>query len=304
MKVFVTGAAGQLGHDVIRELLKRGHEVVGSDVLPEVPGMQYVQMDITDAAAVNKTIIETVPDAVIHCAAWTAVDAAEETENRDTVYKVNVCGTQNIADSCKATGAKLMYISTDYVFDGQGERPWKPDDHDFSPLNVYGETKRKGEVAVTSTVANYFVVRISWVFGKNGNNFVKTMLNVGRKYQELKVVCDQIGAPTYTYDLAVLLSDMISSEQYGCYHVTNEGGYISWYEFAREIFRQAELRGNKEYGEDCLKIHPVTTQEYGISKAVRPENSRMDTSKLAQKGFQPLPEWKDALKRFLDEIDI
>jgi len=293
MKVLVTGAGGQLGYDVINELKKRGHEAVGVDV---------AEMDITDQKSVQSVICDVSPDAVIHCAAWTAVDAAEDCP--DKVRKVNAEGTKYIADVCRKTGCKMMYISTDYVFDGQGENPWEPDCKEYQPLNVYGQTKLEGELAVSSTLAEYFIVRIAWVFGLNGNNFVKTMLNVGKKFDALKVVNDQIGTPTYTYDLSRLLVDMIETDKYGYYHATNEGGYISWYEFACEIFRQAEELGHKEYGAERLTVNAVTTKEYGLSKAKRPFNSRLDKSKLTEKGFHPLPEWKDALSRYLKQIDI
>ena len=245
-------------------------------------------MDITDDAACKRVITEAAPDAVIHCAAWTAVDAAEDNEER--VRAVNAKGTENIARVCKATGAKMMYISTDYVFDGQGEIPWQPDCKDYAPLSVYGRTKLEGELAVAGLLEKYFIVRIAWVFGLNGKNFIKTMLGLGQKYNSLRVVCDQIGTPTYTYDLARLLVDMIETEKYGYYHATNEGGYISWADFAKEIFLQAGMN---------TKVIPVTTAEYGLSKAVRPFNSRLDKSKLTEQGFEPLPEWKDALKRYL-----
>ena len=284
MKVLVTGAAGQLGHDVVEELLRRGHEPVGVDV---------AEMDITDAAACERFISACNPDAVIHCAAWTAVDAAEEEENIPKVRAVNAQGTRNIAAVCQKLGCKMMYISTDYVFNGQGEAPWEADCTDYAPLSVYGQTKLEGELAVKELLEKYFIVRIAWVFGLNGKNFIKTMLNVGKKYDTVRVVCDQIGTPTYTHDLARLLVDMIETEKYGVYHATNEGGYISWYDFTCEIFRQA--------GYDT-KVMPVTTAEYGLSKAARPFNSRLDKSKLAENGFVPLPEWKDALERYLKEI--
>jgi len=283
MKVLVTGVAGQLGHDVMNALKKRGHTAVGVDV---------AEMDITDAAACERVITGTAPDAVIHCAAWTAVDAAED--NEEKVYAVNAQGTENIAKVCKAIGAKMMYISTDYVFDGQGETPWQPDCKDYAPLSVYGKTKLEGELAVSGLLEKYFVVRIAWVFGLNGKNFIKTMLNLGRKYNSMRVVCDQIGTPTYTYDLARLLVDMIETEKYGYYHATNEGGYISWADFAKEIFLQAGMD---------TQVLPVTTQEYGLNKAPRPFNSRLDKGKLIDQGFEPLPEWKDALKRYLDAIN-
>jgi len=283
MKVLVTGVAGQLGHDVMNALKKRGHTAVGVDV---------AEMDITDAAACERVITGTAPDAVIHCAAWTAVDAAED--NEEKVYAVNAQGTENIAKVCKAIGAKMMYISTDYVFDGQGETPWQPDCKDYAPLSVYGKTKLEGELAVSGLLEKYFVVRIAWVFGLNGKNFIKTMLNLGRKYNSMRVVCDQIGTPTYTYDLSRLLVDMIETEKYGYYHATNEGGYISWADFAKEIFLQAGMD---------TQVLPVTTQEYGLNKAPRPFNSRLDKGKLIDQGFEPLPEWKDALKRYLDAIN-
>ena len=284
MKVFVTGVRGQLGFDVVNECKKRGYEVIGVDI---------EEMDITDANAVERVITAACPDVVVHCAAWTAVDAAEEAENIPKVRAVNAIGTQNIANVCKILGCKLIYISTDYVFDGQGTKPWVPDQKDYRPLNVYGQTKLEGELAVAGTLEKYFIVRIAWVFGLNGKNFIKTMLSVGKKYDTVRVVNDQIGTPTYTYDLARLLVDMAKTEKYGYYHATNEGGYISWYEFACEIFRQAGYP---------TKVIPVTTQEYGLSKAKRPFNSRLDKSKLIENGFTPLPDWKDALERYLKEI--
>lgn len=296
MKVLVTGVGGQLGFDVINELTRRGHERIGSDILPEITnsGMEYFQMDITDESAVNKIIDKVNPDAVIHCAAWTAVDAAEDEDNIDKVRAINAKGTENIAKACKKADAKMMYISTDYVFDGQGTTPWEPDCKDYAPLSVYGQTKLEGELSVANNLEKYFIVRIAWVFGVNGNNFVKTMLNVGKKYDTVRVVNDQIGTPTYTYDLARLMVDMIESEKYGYYHATNEGGYISWYDFTCEIYKQAGYTTN---------VVPVTTEEYGLSKAVRPFNSRLDKKKLIKNGFTPLPNWKDALVRYLKEIE-
>ena len=302
MKVFVTGVAGQLGHDVMNELAKRGYEGIGSDLAPEysgvqdgsaVTGMPYVSLDITDAEAVARVLNEVHPDVVVHCAAWTAVDLAEDEDKIDRVRAINAGGTANIAKVCKELDAKMVYISTDYVFDGQGTEPWEPDCKDYKPMNVYGQTKLEGELAVSSTLDKYFIVRIAWVFGLNGNNFIKTMLNVGKKYDTVRVVNDQIGTPTYTLDLARLLVDMIETEKYGYYHATNEGGYISWYDFTCEIFRQA--------GYDT-KVVPVTTEEYGLSKAARPFNSRLDKKKLTENGFTPLPTWQDALCRYLKEI--
>jgi dTDP-4-dehydrorhamnose reductase len=280
----------------MNELAKRGHTGIGSDILPEVTNldMEYVQMDITDADSVNEIVDRVAPDAVIHCAAWTAVDAAEDEENIEKVRAINAMGTDNIAKACKKTGAKMMYISTDYVFDGQGETPWDPDCKDYAPLSVYGQTKLEGEQAVSGTLDKYFIVRIAWVFGVNGKNFIKTMLNVGKKYDTVRVVSDQIGTPTYTYDLARLLVDMIESEKYGYYHATNEGGYISWYDFTCEIFKQAGYDTN---------VVPVTTEEYGLSKAARPYNSRLEKKKLVENGFEPLPTWQDALNRYLKEIE-
>ena len=313
MKVLVTGVGGQLGHDVMNELAKRGYEGVGSDIKETYSGvldgtpvvsMPYVPMDITDAASVEKVLTEVAPDAVVHCAAWTAVDAAEDEDKKDIVYAVNVKGTQNIADMCKKLGCKMVYTSTDYVFDGQGTKPWQPDCKDYKPLSVYGETKLGGELAVANTLSKYFIVRIAWVFGKNGNNFIKTMLKVGKTHDKLTVVSDQIGTPTYTYDLARLLVDMIETEKYGYYHATNEGGFISWYDFTKEIFRQAVELGHTEYSEDKVEVKPVTTAEYGVSKAARPFNSRLDKSKLVENGFEPLPTWQDALGRYLKEIEI
>lgn len=296
MKIVVTGALGQLGQDVVIELEKRGHEAIASDI------GAHMSMDITKEAEVTEVLEKVRPDAVIHCAAWTAVDAAEEAENQEKVYAVNAAGTQNIVQVCKNIDAKMMYISTDYVFDGQGETPWEADCKTYAPLNFYGETKLKGERNVATLLDKYFIVRTAWVFGKHGMNFVKTMLQLGKKYSSLRVVCDQIGTPTYTYDLARLLADMIETEKYGYYHATNEGGYISWYEFAKEIFAQAACLGHSEYDEDTLKVVPVTTEEYGVSKAERPRNSRLDKRKIMANGFKPLPDWRDALKRYMKEI--
>ena len=302
MKVFVTGVGGQLGHDVMNELHKRGFEGIGSDIAPQYSGvadgspvtaMPYVQLDITDAQAVSGVLNTVRPDAVIHCAAWTAVDLAEDTDKVEKVRAINAGGTRNIAALCKELGCKMLYLSTDYVFGGQGTAPWQPDCKDYKPLNVYGQTKLEGELAVANTLEKYFIVRIAWVFGRNGSNFIKTMLNLAKKYDTLRVVNDQIGTPTYTLDLSRLLVDMIETEKYGYYHATNEGGYISWYDFACEIFRQAGLD---------TKVIPVTTEEYGLSKAARPFNSRLDKSKLTQNGFTPLPTWQDALGRYLKEI--
>ena len=304
MKVFVTGVGGQLGHDVMNELHKRGYEGVGSDIAPvyggvadgsPVTSMPYVQMDITDKAAVEAVISQVNPDVVVHCAAWTAVDMAEDDDKVEKVRAINAGGTQNIADVCKKLDCKMVYISTDYVFDGQGEQPWEPDCKDYKPLNVYGQTKLEGELAVANTLKKYFIVRIAWVFGLNGKNFIKTMVNLGKTHDTLRVVCDQIGTPTYTLDLAVLLVDMIETEKYGYYHATNEGGYISWYDFAREIFRQAGMN---------TQVIPVTTAEYGLSKAARPFNSRLDKSKLTQAGFTLLPTWQDAVARYLKEAEL
>ncbi len=289
MKVFVTGVGGQLGHDVMNELARRGHIGIGSDLITG-----DVLLDITDQAAVEHALTTAHPDAVIHCAAWTAVDAAEDEENRDKVHQINVMGTKYIADTCKNIGSKMMYISTDYIFNGQGTQPWAADCEDFAPLNVYGKSKLEGELAVKAAISSHFIVRIAWVFGKNGKNFIKTMLNVGQKYDTVRVVNDQIGTPTYTYDLARLLVDMIETEKYGTYHATNEGGYISWYDFTCEIFRQAGYATN---------VVPVTTEEYGLSKAARPFNSRLDKSKLVKNGFTPLPSWQDALSCYLKEIE-
>lgn len=295
MKIFVTGAGGQLGNDVLNELTKRGHEAVGTT---------KQTLDITDSDAVFHCLREISPDAVIHCAAWTAVDAAEEEENRARVNLVNGAGTNNIAEICKELDIKMMYISTDYVFDGQGTAPWQPDCRDYNPLNVYGQSKLAGELAVSETLEKYFIVRIAWAFGIHGNNFVKTMLNLGKKYDTIRVVNDQIGTPTYTFDLARLLVDMIETDKYGYYHATNEGGYISWYDFTKGIFKTATEMGHSEYSEENLKVIPVTTAQYGASKAARPFNSRLDRNKLVENGFIPLPTWQDALKRYLAEIDF
>lgn len=302
MKVFVTGVGGQLGHDVMNELNRRGHAGVGSDIAPAYSGIQdgsavcampYVQLDITDDAAVRRALEKVRPDAVIHCAAWTAVDAAEDAENRGKVQAINEGGTRNIAEACRALGCRMMYISTDYVFDGKGTAPWQPDCKDYAPLNVYGETKLGGEKAVSALVEKFFIVRIAWVFGLNGKNFIKTMLKLGETHDTLRVVNDQIGTPTYTLDLARLLVDIIETEKYGYYHATNEGGYISWADFAKEIFRQAGMNVN---------VIPVTTAEYGLSKAARPFNSRLDKTKLTACGFEPLPDWRDAVGRYIEAV--
>ena len=292
MKFLVTGVNGQLGHDCVEELRRRGHNVIGSDI-QEQNRDEYLSMDITDRDAVMIAVADIKPEVIIHCAAWTAVDAAEADENRKKVHAINVDGTRNIAEAAKSVDAKMIYISTDYVFDGQGERPWQPDDRNYAPLNVYGQSKLDGEKAVSTILDRYFIVRIAWVFGINGKNFIKTMLNVGRTHDTVRVVNDQIGTPTYTHDLARLLVDMAETDKYGYYHATNEGGYISWYDFTKEIYRQA--------GMDTIVI-PVTTKEYGISVAARPFNSRLDKSKLVQAGFVPLPDWRDALDRYLAEL--
>jgi len=301
MKIFVTGVSGQLGHDVVNELAARGITAVGSDIQDAYAGNQdgsavvtapYRKLDITDRDEVRKILLEEKPDAVIHCAAWTAVDAAEDEENRAKVYAVNVEGPENIALACKELDAAMLQISTDYVFNGLGERPWEPDDRPEGAKSVYGLTKLQCEEKVSSILRKFFVVRIAWVFGANGKNFVKTMLRVGRTHDEVRVVNDQIGTPTYTLDLAKLLCDMIATDKYGYYHATNEGGFISWYDFTREIFSQAGI---------TAKVTPVTTAEYGLSKAARPENSRLSKEKLSENGFKRLPDWKDALHRFLLE---
>ena len=302
MRVFVTGVGGQLGHDVMNELHKRGHESIGSDIAPQYSGAQdgsavttmpYVPLDITDAEAVSRVLREVKPDVVVHCAAWTAVDAAEDEENQPKVRAINASGTANIAAVCKELDCKMVYISTDYVFNGQGETPWQPDCKDYAPLNFYGQTKLEGELAVSSRLEKYFIVRIAWVFGLNGKNFIKTMLKLGEAHDTLRVVNDQIGTPTYTLDLSRLLVDMIETDKYGYYHATNEGGYISWYDFACAIFKAAGMHVN---------VLPVTTAEYGESKAKRPFNSRLDKSKLTDNGFQPLPTWQDALERYMEIV--
>lgn len=304
MKVFVTGVGGQLGHDVMNELAKRGYEGIGSDIQEVYSGIQdgtavtkmpYVSLDITDKDAVMKVITELHPDVIVHCAAWTAVDMAEDDDKVEKVRAINAGGTQNIADAAKAVDAKMVYISTDYVFNGKGTEPWDPDCKDYEPINVYGKTKLEGELAVANTLKKYFIVRIAWVFGKNGHNFIKTMLKVGKTHDEVRVVNDQIGTPTYTLDLARLLVDMIETDKYGYYHATNEGGYISWYDFTREIYKDAGY---------TTKVIPVTTEEYGLSKAARPFNSRLDKSKLVKNGFTPLPTWQNAVKRYIDELDL
>ena len=300
MKIYVTGVCGQLGHDVMNELAGRGHEGLGSDLAPVYSGVQdgsavctmpYEQLDITDAKAVQKQLLRAQPDAVIHCAAWTAVDAAEAPENQEKVRAINAGGTRHIAQACRDLGCKLMYISTDYVFDGQGNTPWQPDCEDYAPLNVYGQTKLEGEQAVRELMEKFYIVRIAWVFGMNGNNFIKTMLRLGQTHTTLRVVNDQVGTPTYTQDLARLLVDMIEREEYGIYHATNEG-ICNWYEFACEIFRQAGMK---------VDVAPVPASEYP-TKAKRPENSRMSKAELTENGFVRLPSWQDALERYLKEI--
>ena len=304
MKVFVTGVGGQLGHDVMNELSGRGYQGVGSDIQPDYSGIQddsavtsmpYIGLDITDKDAVLAVIKVVAPDVIVHCAAWTNVDGAEDPEKKSLVHRINVEGTQNMADAAKAVDAKMVYLSTDYVFDGQGERPWQPDDKNYAPLNYYGQTKLEGELAVSKTLNKYFIVRIAWVFGLNGKNFIKTMVNVGRNHDTVCVVNDQIGTPTYTFDLARLIVDMIETDKYGYYHATNEGGYISWYDFTKEIYRQSGMD---------TKVIPVTTEEYGLSVAARPFNSRLDKSKLVKAGFTPLPDWKDAVARYLKEANL
>ena len=304
MKILVTGVCGQLGHDVVNNAIARGHEAYGSDIQPVYSGVAdgssvisapYVQLDITDKDTVFSVIEEIRPDAIIHCAAWTAVDAAEDEENKEKVHAINALGTKYIAEAAKAVDCKMLYLSTDYVFDGKGERPWEPDDKCYAPLNVYGQSKLDGELAVSGTLEKYFIVRIAWVFGLNGKNFIKTMINVGKTHDTVRVVNDQIGTPTYTLDLSRLLVDMIETEKYGYYHATNEGGYISWYDFCVEFYKQYGL---------TTTVVPVTTEEYGLSKAARPSNSRLDKSKLSANGFEPLPDWKDAVRRYLEEAAI
>ena len=304
MKVLVTGVGGQLGHDVMNELEKRGYEGIGTDLAESYAGIQdgsavtvmpYVQLDITDREAVSRIIAELKPDAVIHCAAWTNVDGAEDPEKQPLVHKINAEGTRHIAEAAKAVDAKMLYLSTDYVFDGQGDRPWEPDDKCYAPLNVYGQSKLDGELAVAGTLTKFFIVRIAWVFGLNGKNFIKTMINVGKTHDTVRVVNDQIGTPTYTLDLSRLLVDMIETEKYGYYHATNEGGFISWYDFCCEFYRQYGL---------ATKVIPVTTKEYGLSVAARPFNSRLDKKKLVEAGFKPLPAWQDAVSRYLKEAAL
>ncbi len=328
MRVLVTGVGGQLGHDVMNELDRRGYEGIGTDLAPQysgvqdgspVTGMQYLSMDITDEEQVSKNVLSIRPDVIVHCAAWTAVDLAEDDDKVEKVRAVNVNGTENMARAAAAVGSKIVYLSTDYVFDGQGTDPWKPDDRNYKPLNIYGQTKLDGEKAVVKQTDRYFIVRIAWVFGLNGKNFIKTMLNIGKNHDELRVVDDQIGTPTYTYDLASLLVDMIGTEKFGYYHATNaelpdapggytaEGtktGYISWFDFSKEIFRQAAEMGHSEYDSEHLKLTPVSTTQYGLSKAKRPFNSRLDKSKLEENGFKMLPDWQDALRRYLMEIEF
>ena len=304
MRLLVTGVCGQLGHDVVNNAIARGYEAVGSDIQPIYSGVAdgsavttapFLQLDITDREAVLSAMKEIRPDVIIHCAAWTAVDAAEDEENKAKVHSINVNGTQNIADAAKSVDAKMLYLSTDYVFDGKGDRPWEPDDKCYAPLNVYGQSKLDGELAVSETLDKFFIVRIAWVFGLNGKNFIKTMINVGKTHDTVRVVYDQIGTPTYTFDLSRLLVDMVETEKYGYYHATNEGGYISWYDFCVEFYKQYGL---------TTKVIPVTTEEYGLSKAARPFNSRLNKSKLIESGFKPLPDWKDAVSRYLAEAEL
>ncbi|MBR2674010.1 MAG: dTDP-4-dehydrorhamnose reductase [Mogibacterium sp.] len=307
MKIFVTGASGQLGYDVLNEALKRKFRAIGSDIsfpkaLPvNAPAANceidpsFVQLDITDRDAVMSAVSDLKPEVIIHCAAWTAVDDAEDEDNWARVYDINVKGTQNLANAAKAVDAKMIYLSTDYVFDGQDERPWQPDDKNYAPLSYYGKTKLEGELAVFETLEKCFIIRTSWVFGLNGKNFIKTMVDIGRKHDEVRVVNDQIGTPTYTYDLARLLVDMAETDKYGYYHAANEGEYISWYDYTCEIYRQAGIH---------TKVIPVSTEEYGLSVAARPYNSRLDRSKLIRAGFTPLPDWKNAVERYLREAKL
>ena len=292
-KTLITGANGQLGRDLVHELTGRGAACIASDIQENFSGdehCEYLQLNITDSQAVSQAFRAAKPERVIHCAAWTAVDAAEDEANRDKVYAVNVMGTENIVKACAEINAVMTYISTDYIFDGTGQAAWKPEDENYSPLNYYGFTKLQGEFAVKKYLQNFFIVRIAWVFGKNGNNFVRTMLKLAQTHDTLRVVNDQIGTPTYTPDLAKLLADMNSSGKFGIYHATNEGGFISWYDFAREIFAQAGVN---------VHVIPVSTAEYGLSTAKRPYNSRLDKTKLRTAGFTPLPDWRDALRRYL-----
>ena len=294
MKVLVTGTSGQLGFDVVEELKKRGHEAIGADRAELEADFPRIVLDITDKQKVLEAVEDIKPDAIVHCAAWTNVDGAEEPENLAAVRAVNVDGTRNLAEAARAVDAKFVYISTDYVFDGQGERPWQPDDKNYAPLNVYGQSKLDGELEVAKILDKYFIVRIAWVFGRNGKNFIKTMIEVGKKHDIVRVVDDQIGTPTYTVDLARLLVDMIETDKYGYYHATNEGGYISWADFTEEIYKQAGMD---------TKVERVTTEEYGLSKAKRPFNSRLDKSKLVENEFEPLPSWQDAVARFIVALE-
>ena len=301
MTTLITGVNGQLGHDVMLELARRGHNAIGAGSAENcrctdaVAATPYIQLNITDREAVRGTAAKLRPDAIIHCAAWTNVDGAEDAENRAKVDAVNHLGTQYLAEAARAVDAKMIYVSTDYVFNGQGTDPWQPDDKSYAPLNVYGQSKLAGELAVADTLEKYFIVRTAWVFGLNGKNFVKTMVNVGRTHDAVRVVSDQIGTPTYTKDLARLLVDMIETEKYGYYHATNEGGYISCYDFCVEFYKQYGLQ---------TTVIPVSTEEYGLSKAARPFNSRLDKSKLIDAGFKPLPVWQDAVCRYLKEAQL
>ena len=301
MKIFITGTAGQLGYDCVLEATHRGYTVIPSDVVIGpfsewgTHGLAFHQLDITKAEEVQKTMEAYRPDAIIHCAAWTNVDGAEDPANRDKVFLINETGTKNIAEAAKAIDGKMIYISTDYVYDGAGTEPWNPACKDFAPLNVYGASKLAGEKAVTSLLKKFFIVRIAWVFGLNGKNFIKTMINVGKTHPEVRVVSDQIGTPTYTKDLARLLVDMVETDNYGFYHATNEGGYISWADLAEEAYRVAGMD---------VKVNRVSTAEYGASIAARPFNSRLDKSKLVEAGFKLLPDWKDAVKRYIEEAGL
>lgn len=298
MKVLVTGTSGQLGFDVMEELARRGYEGIGADRSETEADFEHVQMDITDKDRVFEIVRELKPDVIVHCAAWTNVDGAEDPTKLEAVRAVNVDGTRNLAEAAKEVDAKFVYISTDYVFDGEGSEPWRPDDKNYAPINVYGRSKLDGELEVSRILDKYFIVRIAWVFGRNGKNFIKTMIEVGKKHSVVKVVDDQIGTPTYTVDLARLLVDMIETDKYGYYHATNEGGYISWADFAEEIYKNAGMD---------VKVEHVTTSEYekiaGKTVAKRPYNSRLDKTKLVQNGFEPLPTWQDAVKRFISALE-